>query len=55
MKKKNVKDQIEKLFKKEMTRIFNQESEDTQSKRDMGLQLDGVLRDVLSWWENVKY
>ena len=21
----------------------------------MGVQLDGIIRDMLSWWENVKY
>ena len=35
---------------------FNQEeNEDNSTKADMGTQLDGVLRDILSWWENVKY
>ena len=34
---------------------MNDETDDNQNKRDMGIQLDGVLRDILSWWENVKY
>ena len=23
--------------------------------KNKGIQLDGVLRDILSWWENVKF
>ena len=38
-----------------MARIDIMEDKEYQSKRDIGAQLDGVIRDMLSWWENVKF
>ena len=39
-------DQIEEIEK---------EDEDQKEDKNKGSQLDGVLKDVLSWWENVIY
>ena len=33
---------------------YEQDDEEKEDK-NKGNQLDGVLRDVLSWWENVNY
>ena len=32
-----------------------EDQDDNKTKQDLGSQLDGVLRDLLSWWENVKF
>ena len=40
----------------EKYKITNEKEEDeAKEDKNKGSQLDGVLRDVLSWWENVIY
>ena len=57
-----LKGSIESLAKDRLMEIVEKykksdEKEEDEAKDDKnkGSQLDGVLRDVLSWWENVIY
>ena len=43
---------VGKLINEENQNIGETKDQDDKNK---GTQLDGVLRDILSWWENVKY
>ena len=60
-KKKKVKQNIQNLNKKEIANLVNKNQEkiekedDEKEDKNKGSQLDGVLRDVLTWWENVIY